>query len=466
MRNYIKKIFDALLERAFDSSDDTTRLISLVELEDFTAYLVKQGITHFNDVSSIYKQMNQQIIKGCSVAQGDKRQLNNDEVLQLIEWVPLERQTVEMISIHNEISNEVVHQATKRLIEQGIFWDEDGNGPDSLVETLFADNRVASGYMYLDALRESGEDEALVASAIAISLMDALRSEDKAFLGYFRDHDHDICLMLEDHKKLERFKFDAAAKLCISGAQYLALTIGKKMSEPSSEALLMLDEHGKTEFIEACINLHDEGFGRVRPSAYLRYLTHATWWSSNVFTMPLNYSTEDVHFAFADGQATLHDELRGFPFFSYVSGHFKSSPDELIGILKLAIHEGWLDEELAIACVDNNLDNLTRRFHDITDIFRCDWLHRFNIEPFLERVNKTVIGYLKSHAVVEDIITIFHTEDLLNCLDWEELIDVVDGMMVGSTDKGRKNICDAVPLKYHKHFNSIKRYTLESDMNL
>jgi hypothetical protein len=96
MRNYIKKIFEVMLERAFDSVDDATRLMSMVELEDFTAYLVKQGITHFNDVSSIYRIMNQQIIKSCSGAQGDKRQLNNDELSQLIEWVPLERQTVEM----------------------------------------------------------------------------------------------------------------------------------------------------------------------------------------------------------------------------------------------------------------------------------------------------------------------------------------------------------------------------------
>lgn len=183
MRNYIKKIFEVILERAFDSVDDATRMMSMVELEDFTAHLARQGITHFNDVVGIYKAMNQCIIKNVLNMAEDGRSLNSDEVAQLIEWVPLERQTVGVFSIHRGISNSVVHQATKKLIDQGVFWDDDGNGPDSLVETFFIDGRESSGYMYLDALRESGEDEKLLASALSISLMDAIRSENKFFIS-------------------------------------------------------------------------------------------------------------------------------------------------------------------------------------------------------------------------------------------------------------------------------------------
>lgn len=466
MRESIRSIFNALHKRAFSGLNDIDKLMAMHELAEFSEYLSGKGITYFSDLHSMYKAINSSIKNFCAEqAIEGFRPLNDEEISHLIEWVPLERSTVEFMSNYPSISESVVYAATQKLIEQGQFWDEDGNGPDSLVETLFLDGRPTTGFHYLEGLLNSGEKEEYLAQAFSTSLHDAIRSGLSSFMGYFSHRDEELAHLLSDHEKLKRFNFRAAAKLCKHNAPALSLEIGRKMAEPFAEDLLELDALGRVEFIETCIALNDGCFEQVRAEEYLSYLARARHWPQNGLSVHLNIKTRDVGVALSDDAVTI-DERRGPAFFYYVAKHFDDGPDDLYGLLKLAIEREWIEQWMAVSCMAENAEKFTHDFYHIAEIFRCEWLNDLDMDKYRKQINTKVIWHLSNNADMEDIITVFHNENLLDILNWDDLIDVVDKMMCDSVPKTQHRIVECIPKKYHSHFNSIKRFSLESDMGL
>lgn len=467
MRERIREIFHDLHQMAFVETNTTNRIFAIHELGDFTEHLREKGISYFMDLMDIYKSINSTIRSLCiNNSMEGISSLTNDEISLLIEWVPLEKSTVGFISNFKDISESVVFAATQKLIEQGQFWDEDGNGPEGLVDALFQDSRSNTGLSYLDGLWNSGEKDEDLAQSFSSSLRDALKSGSKSFIGYYAYRDDDLAVLFKKYKKSERFNFKAASKLCIHNAPALSLEIGALMNQPLVEDLLELDFLGRVDFIEACISLHDGYFEKMVPHEYLSYLARANHWPVNAFKVPLNIYEQDVRAAICDECVTLDYEGRAPAFFYYVTKHFKEGPAAIFGLLKSAIERNWMDRSTAIACMSDHLDKYMYDFSRIIELFSLEWLDELDTVGYRKQINTKIISHLDRDADTQDIASVFNNEKLLDHLNWDDLIGVIDNLMYEAAHNTQYKIFASIPKKYHSSFNSLKRFSLESDLGI
>jgi len=467
MRERVKSIYLSLHNKAFESTDESERFAALQEISTFVEHLMSKGQTYFMDVYDIYRHINDSIRKHCmeSTSEGFCP-VNNEELAQLIEWLPLDRTTVEVMSINPSIRDDVIFAAVDKLIEQSRFWDEEGSGPESLIETLYLDGRTAAGFHYLEGLRSSGEDEAYLAQAYALALYDALKSDVPEFIEYFVYRDEDLASLLAEHNKLTRFNFKSAAFLSLRNANSLALRIGKELTNPTTEDLLMLDAEGKVDFIESCIALNQGDFEEVRAREYLTYLTRASVWPDNAFRVELEVTSSDLWSILESDTTHVAYNGRGPALIHYCVTHYKDTVESLGSLLQDAVEREWIDQEFAVDCLYEVAGKFTTKFHDIIEIFRTPWADDIGLERFVESINKVVIWYLEHDGQASDIISVFNDERLLKCLHFEDLARVIDGFMHDSTPKTQSRIVESIPERYHQCFNSIQRFKLENDLGL